>query len=64
MIAIAEQDAIEHTDSEEILLSGGAGDDKIEGMHKIITSTIIGGDGMDKLIGGNNNDTQKIYGGD
>ena len=65
MIRIPEEDAEDNSaTNRNILLSGNAGNDKIEGPHLTGNAILEGGDGMDKLIGGNDNGTQIIYGND
>ena len=64
-VAIPELEAEDNTaTNRSILLSGDAGDDKIEGPHLAGNTVLRGGDDDDKIIGGNDNDTQKIYGED
>ena len=65
MIAFPETEAADNTASNrDILLSGGPGDDYIEGLHKWANTIIQGGEGSDKIVAGNTFAFQKVYGED
>ena len=54
MIATLEMDAADNLASNrDLLLSGGPGDDYIEGLHKQNITIIQGGEGSDKIVAGN-----------
>ena len=51
--AMAESEALDNLTEGDMTLSGGEGNDRIEGPHLSMASTLNGNAGSDKIIGGN-----------